>query len=358
MVNAAAKLEEICAHSVIGLTLYLGEELNLFNALAAVATEEQPATAKMVADKAGLRERYVKEWLCVATCSDLVEVDQSGEYFWIRKNDLEVLSGPNPSHYLKTLQLILHFSGMFEKIKNVFHKNGPLGTDYNDYKNLQKTIDVYSRGKFGNHFMSDFIPMIGLKEKLENEQLEVLDIGCGTGFHASLCAENFPNCTITGIDNCKEAITAAQKKENKYKNLKFYEMNAQKLPDEWTNRFDWITLFDAVHDQTRPDLCLKEIYRVLKINGTLTVIDQDSTSNVYLDKIDETKGGEKAAFSYAWSVFSCLPCGSNAPDALCLGAMWGRERALQLLKDCGWTDVKTLPLPFCKENVVYVCKKQ
>lgn len=45
-----------------------------------------------------------------------------------------------------------------------------------------------------------------------------------------------------------------ESEEKDVTNLTFMQMNAQKLEKDWTEKFDWVMIFDACHDQTRPDL--------------------------------------------------------------------------------------------------------
>ncbi|KHJ90759.1 methyltransferase domain protein [Oesophagostomum dentatum] len=88
--------------------------------------------------------------------------------------------------------------------------------------------------------------------------MECLDVGCGKGFHASFFADNFPKSNFTGVDITVESIHAAnlRRKDNgqPYNNLKFFHMDAAKLSRTWTDTFDLVTIFDACHDQMRPDL--------------------------------------------------------------------------------------------------------
>ncbi|KHJ81389.1 hypothetical protein OESDEN_18925 [Oesophagostomum dentatum] len=85
------------------------------------------------------------------------------------------------------------------------------------------------------------------------------------------------------------------------------------------------------------------------------MVEVDGTSNIYKDKQEL---GDAAALQYADSLFHCLPLGSNSEDALGLGAMWGKERAVKMLKEAGFKDVKIIPTPYFETNVLYVTKKE
>ncbi len=72
---------------------------------------------------------------------------------------------------------------------------------------------------------------------------------------------------FTGIDLSLDAVhTANQSRFEDGKSLEnaaFLQMNAQKLNSDWADKFDWVTIFDACHDQTRPDLVKWKLLIVL-----------------------------------------------------------------------------------------------
>ncbi|VDM70494.1 unnamed protein product, partial [Strongylus vulgaris] len=152
-----------------------------------------------------------------------------------------------------------------------------------------------------------------MKDRLEKGGMMCLDVGCGRGFHAALLADKFPKSNFTGIDITLEAVHMANQKRKDngqtYENLSFVQMDGAKMDEDWSDKFDLVTIFDACHDQMRPDLCLKEIHRVLKPGGIFSMIEADGTSNILKDKQEL---GDMAAVQYAYSVFHCLPTGSNS----------------------------------------------
>ncbi|KHJ80925.1 hypothetical protein OESDEN_19394 [Oesophagostomum dentatum] len=75
---------------------------------------------------------------------------------------------------------------------------------------------------------------------------------------SSFFTDRFPKSNFTGIDVTLEAVHLAnqQRKDNgqTYDNLAFIQMDGAKLDDDWSDKYDWVTIFDAAHDQMRPDL--------------------------------------------------------------------------------------------------------
>jgi ubiquinone/menaquinone biosynthesis C-methylase UbiE len=145
--------------------------------------------------------------------------------------------------------------------------------DYSSYATFYQTMDSMTISMHKPIMLDKFIPLIGLQSQLESG-IVALDVGCGSGFHVctfgrsfieflfqnmSLTAAQFPNSLFTGIDVTADAVRMATQKMNEtangtLQNAAFIEMNGQRMPEEWTEKFDWISMFDTCHDQQRPDL--------------------------------------------------------------------------------------------------------
>ena len=59
------------------LMMEVGRQAGLFEAMA----EMPPATSSAIAERAGLTERYVREWLGAMVCSRIVEYDPSARTY-------------------------------------------------------------------------------------------------------------------------------------------------------------------------------------------------------------------------------------------------------------------------------------
>uniref|UniRef100_A0A0N4ZJY0 Methyltranfer_dom domain-containing protein n=1 Tax=Parastrongyloides trichosuri TaxID=131310 RepID=A0A0N4ZJY0_PARTI len=353
------KLGGMLATSMLTLSTALALQLKVFDALGAVSSRDHPATAEEVAEKGGLKKRYVQELLSALACGDIIEVTECGTKFWMIDEKKKILVNPNSSLALSEFAELPVFGKVFEDIKEVCTKEGPLGMQYSSYTNFFSTMAAFSEALHKEHLKPKIVPLSEMEEKLEStEKTECLDVGCGSGFHVFELAQMYPNSHFTGLDITKEAIELANNKlKNKHDNLKnvtFINMDAAKMKKEWDNKFDWITIFDACHDQCRPDLSLKEIHRCLKPDGVFTMIEIKGSSNCYTDKKTDPWA---SAMLYSMSLFHCLPVGNSTEDALGLGAMWGQERAIKILKEAGFSKIDIVPTPFFSVNVMYKCKK-
>lgn len=115
--------------------------------------------------------------------------------------------------------------------------------------------------------------------------------------------------------------------------------------------FDFITTFDAVHDQARPLSVLKGIHRALKPNGTYLMQDIGGTSHVHRD-IEHPIG----TFLYTVSCMHCMTV-SLAQGGEGVGAMWGEEMTRDYLERAGFRSITTHRLAHDIQNNWYVVTK-
>ncbi|CAJ0953814.1 unnamed protein product, partial [Mesorhabditis belari] len=354
--NFKDKLQVYCTGGVVSLAVALGEKLQLFKALDAVSSPPNPATAKQVAEKAHCKERYVKEWLSCLATADLIEVDEE-ERFSISDEKRQFLIDDPCAPFVR-MQYITAFASAFDQLADLMKEVSPvLGLDYAHFDDYYRCRDVYTKSLYGKFLISRILPDVGkeIVDQMKSPGLLSLDVGCGSGFHSILMAQNFPSSTFTGIDISSSAIETAKNESRRLNltNTEFHECNAEALPENWSEKFDFITIFDACHDQMRPDKSLQEIYRVLKKEGIFAMVEIDGTGNTMEDK---KRDPEKACLYYGSSLFHCLPVGSNSSDALALGSMWGRKRAHHLLESVGFTNIQCKSLDYIS-NCLYLCTK-
>lgn len=76
------------------------------------------------------------------------------------------------------------------------------------------------------------------------------------GHLSKFLAQHFPKSNFIGVDITESAIKKAneQKTQKNVQNVELVCMDAKQLRSEWTDKFDLVLIFDACHDQCRPDL--------------------------------------------------------------------------------------------------------
>jgi len=121
-----------------------------------------------------------------------------------------------------------------------------------------------------------------LKQDIVNEFIakddKVLELGCGTGSLAILCARK--GAEVTGIDLSPKMLAIAHRKINKAgltENIKLLRMSAMDIDTTFDdNNFDVITSTLVFSEMSREEIryVLNQCLRVLKINGSLLIADE------------------------------------------------------------------------------------
>jgi SAM-dependent methyltransferase len=197
------------------------------------------------------------------------------------------------------------------------------------------------------------LPLVpGLTERLERG-IDVLDLGCGRGKAVNLMAEWFPNSTFVGVDLSEEAVAyARQEAEQKGNdNATFLAQDLSTFDeDAETSRFDLVTTFDAVHDQAKPLAMVRGIRRTLKDDGAYLAQDIKGSGHHHSDREHPI-----GPLLYTVSCMHCMTV-SLAQGGDGLGAMWGREKAIELFTKAGFGSVEVNELEHDIQNYYYVCR--
>uniref|UniRef100_A0A915KGD3 Methyltransferase domain-containing protein n=1 Tax=Romanomermis culicivorax TaxID=13658 RepID=A0A915KGD3_ROMCU len=169
----------------------------------------------------------------------LVENSNTESLFWVNPDHRNVMVKTNPTILLSGLLNMV--SGIAPKIKACFRLDGPSGTEYRDYEKLRSSNAITDNSSKQNVIkILHGIPS-SLKCKLASGHASYLDIGCGLGIQTSLLSRVYPQCICLGVDIEPSAIDKARDEypSENYPNLHFSVMDATKLPDEWTSKFDY-----------------------------------------------------------------------------------------------------------------------
>ena len=340
----SGRLVEMANHATLGLMISIGHRTGLFEAMKA-----GPMTSAELAKKAGLNERYVREWLGAMATGGIATLDRLRQRYSLPDTHAAFLGRDAANGNMAAMfQFVSVLGGVESRIVDCFRTGG--GVPYQAFDRFHEVMAEESAQTVVAALEDAIIPLVpGLAAKLE-AGLEVADIGCGSGRAINRLAALFPNSRFTGYDLSSEAVDNANREavEAGRANVEFVAVDATHLPGE--GRFDLIFTFDAVHDQAHPAVVLANIRRLLKAGGVYLMQDIDSATEV-ADNLDRPL----APFIYAISCMHCMTV-SLAQGGDGLGAAWGEQLALAMLKDAGFGEVTTHRLEHDIMNLYYVCR--
>jgi SAM-dependent methyltransferase len=331
----------------VALMISIGHRTALFDTMA----EMGPASSREIANRAGLSERYVREWLGAMVTGGIVIYDAANARYTLPPEHADFLTRrASPNNMASTCQWIAVLGAVEDEVTDAFrHGNG---VPYSAYKRFHQVMADESEQTVIAGLMDHIIPLVpGLKAALR-DGIDVLDVGCGAGGAIRVLAESFPQSRFTGFDLCDGAIGLGQREavERHLINVRLAVRDVAGM--EETDCYDLITAFDAIHDQARPDLVLANIRRALRPGGTFLMQDIGASSHLH-----ENVGHPIGPFIYTVSCMHCMSV-SLANRGMGLGAAWGKQKALEMLEQAGFHDVRVEQLEHDCLNYYYVAEKR
>jgi ubiquinone/menaquinone biosynthesis C-methylase UbiE len=351
------KMTDILNFGALNLAMAIGYRTGLFDVL---DTFESPEPLATIAEKAGLDPRYVQEWLGVMVCGEIVDLtvtDKGEDLFFLpgAHGDLIARRAGNSNLGVYTQEIPLLTTSVMETVVRRFYDGK--GVDYSRYPKFQTFMSQLADAKHRMVLVDRFLPTVDEGRLIRDlsSGIRVCDIGCAEGIALMLMAEAFPRSEFVGIDISAEAIQAAtaSARQQGFKNLIFLNLDAAGLPatGNLTRSFDYVTAFDAIHDQSRPLEALKGIYGILKPGGLFSMIDIAASSHL-LDNRKHPMG----TFLYTVSLMHCMPVGL-VNGGTGLGMMWGRQKAVAMLEAVGFEQVQVLEVPADSFNLHFFCRR-
>jgi len=342
----AGRMVGVLNEGAVALMTSIGHRTGLFDAM----SELSPSTSARVASAANLDERYVREWLGAMVVGGVVEHDpEGGTYHLPPEHAASLTRDAAPDNVAAFMQYIPILGSVEDRIVESFEHGG--GVPYSAFPRFHEVMAEDSGQTVLPALLEHILPLVpGLTGRLE-EGIDVLDVGCGSGRALNLMAREFPNSRFTGYDLSEEAIARARSEaaENGTTNVRFEVRDVSNLGE--TGGYDLITTFDAVHDQAKPAQVLKEIAGALRDAGVYLMQDIAGSSHVH-NNLDHLLG----PFLYTISTMHCMTV-SLAQDGDGLGAMWGEEKAGEMLREVGFENVEVKQLPHDFQNSYYVATK-
>ena len=345
----AERLISVLNDGALCLMTSIGHRTGLFDVMAT----GEPTTCAELAEQAGLNERYVREWLGAMVTGNIVELDAETERYRLPAEHAAWLTRNSPEGNIAVFAQYIPLLGAVEDdIVECFRKGG--GVPYSRFLRFHEVMAEDSGQTVLAALDEHILPLVeGITDRLD-AGIDVLDVGCGSGRALVHLARRFPNSRFMGIDLSDEAVRTG-KQEAKSLGLGNLSYEARDLSgfdrDAQPEAFDFVTAFDAIHDQARPRSVLKGIWRTLRPDGVFLM--QDIRASGHHDGDREHPIGP---LLYTISCMHCMTV-SLAQGGEGLGAMWGEAKARELLGEAGFRDVATHTLAHDFQNNFYVIRK-
>jgi len=295
----------------VSLLIHLGDRLGLYRAMRAAG----PLRAPALAERTGLHERWVLEWLRGNGAAGLLE--------WHPDDSFE-LTAAGAAVLVDEHESLFFAAGAFgappapdfvDDLADAFRtgrglpydRQGPAGAH-----RTERMLGPWSRLAL----VPRILPALdGVVERLEAGGT-VADVGCGAGRALLALAERFPEAQLHGYDISRHAIERAGQlvSEAGVTNVTLHLAGAEALPQGPT--YDLVLTFDCLHDMTHPQDTIEAIRRAVRPDGTWLVKDI-RCAPVARDNLKNPL----AAMMYGFSISSCMSSALSEPGGAGLGTL-------------------------------------
>jgi len=340
--RTAALAERLFRSSLAALelyTIYLGDRLGLYRALRAGG----PTTSAELAERTGTAERYAREWLEQQAAGGLLDVENPGAEAHARRYRL-------PAEHVPVLA-----------DRDDVHFQAHTGVDIvRAGRRLPQLVDAFrtgqappplawgpegraeaNRARFLNLLGSQWLPAIrDVDARLRAEPpARVADLACGTGWSSIAMGLAYLRIAVTGVDLDPDAIAAAERnavQAGVADRVTFSVTDASALGG--SGSYQLVTIFEALHDMSRPVDALRAARDLLARGGTVLVADalvQDEFT---------APAPERDRHEYGWSVVSCLPGAMGDPRTAATGAVLRASVLRRYAAEAGFAQVQVLPI--------------
>jgi ubiquinone/menaquinone biosynthesis C-methylase UbiE len=345
----AGKILTALNNGALCLMVSVGHRTGLFD----VMSQSPPASSQEIATRSGLNERYVREWLGAMVTGGVVVFDPASSHYLLPPEHAAFLTRPAAADNMAVFGQYIALMGCVEdEIVECFRKGG--GVPYEKFPRFHEVMAEDSGQSVLSSLESHILPLVpGLMKRLA-DGIRMLDAGCGRGRILIRLAELYPQSRFTGMDLSEEATRFARRKaeEAGLRNIEFVAADLSTFDTTAEPEgFDFVSTFDAVHDQAKPLNVLKGVHRTLKPDGVYLMQDISGTSHVEKD-VEHPIG----TFLYTVSCMHCMTV-SLAQGGEGLGAMWGEEKTHEYLRKAGFREITTHRLTHDIQNNWYVVTK-
>jgi 2-polyprenyl-3-methyl-5-hydroxy-6-metoxy-1,4-benzoquinol methylase len=320
--------------------VYAGDRLGLFRALA----ERGPATPAEVAEATGASPRYVREWLEQQAVTGIVTVDAPDRASDERRYTLpaghaEVLLERDSLNYMAPFVRMM--VGMARPLPSVLaaFRSGS-GVAYADYDaDFVEGQGDANRVQFVNSLAGWLAAISDVDARLRADPpARVADVACGTGWSSIAIARAYPSVHVDGFDLDEGSIRLARENLAGLGLDDRVRFDVRDAADLAGADYDVVTVFEAVHDLSRPVEVLRAVRALLAVGGSVVIADERAAETF------TAPGDDLERVFYVWSVMHCLPVGMAEQPSAATGTAMRPDTLRRYAEDAGFAEFEVLPI--------------
>jgi SAM-dependent methyltransferase len=325
----AAKIAEDLSVAYNSVQVYLGDRLGIWRALAFV----EGTTSAQLAERTGLAERYLTEWLSAQAAAGYLTYDGGTRTFTLPTEHAAVLADDSsPAALMGGFEVTAGIWAGVERLAHAFVTGEGIGWHEQDAR-VFSGVERFFRPLYMSSLLTQWLPAVdGLVTRL-HEGIRVIDVGCGLGTATLLMAEAFPRSSFVGVDYHDESIRRATYVAERAgaTNVRFEQADAHSFEG---GPYDAICFFDALHDMGDPVGALAHARERLSDGGVVFAVEPAAA-----DRLEDNLHPLGATW-FAASTALCLPGSLSQEGHAGLGAQAGSARTLDVIGQAGFASTR------------------
>jgi SAM-dependent methyltransferase len=302
--------------------MLVGDRLGLYKALA-----EGSATSAELAERSGLNERYVREWLGNQAAGGYVQYDAAADRYSLNEEQRLCLADPaGPVDLPGAYFIVEDMFRSLERTEENFRTGR--GMEWGEHHAcLFHGTERFFRAGYNANLLGSWLPALdGTVERLERGG-RAADVGCGHGASTLLMARAFPESEFIGYDYHAGSIDVARERARAaaIDNVRFEVADATGYDGR---EFDLIAFFDCLHDMADPAGAARHARSAISADGACMIVEPRAGDRV-ADNLNPV-----GRVYYGASAQICVPV-SLARNGPALGAQAGEARLRRLVVEEG-----------------------
>ena len=324
------------------MAVYLGDQLGLYRAL----RDGGPGTSSELAGRAGIDERYAREWLEQQAATGILDVDDvdaapGDRRFSLPEAYAEPLLDPtSPMSISPFGRSVVACAKVLPQLLTAFRTGG--GVPWADYgADMIESQGDFNRPWLVNSFGSEILPAIpDVHRRLAADPpARVADVACGVGWAAIAIAKAYPNVRVDGFDldavidraSAGERRSGGRRGPRDIRGARHRHRRRRHVRRRRDHR-GGPRHVPAGRRPRRDPPCPRP--------GGVALIADEKTADRFTAPADDT---ERAY--YGFSVFTCLPATMTERPTAAIGTVIRESTMRDLATDAGFTRVDRLDEP-------------
>ena len=325
------------------MSVYMGDRLGLYRAL----RDGGPATSAELASRAGIDERYAREWLEQQAVTDILDVDDGGAPADRRRYELPaafaapLLDLDSPISIAPLARSVVACAKVLPELLEAYRTGG--GVDWADYgPDMIEAQGDFNRPWLRSSFGTEILPAIpAIHDRLTADPpARVADVACGVGWAGIAIAAAYPGVRVDGFDLDAASIELARANaESAGVTDRVTHALRDTADPAAAGQYDLVVVIEAIHDLNRPIEVLSAIRAMLRPGGSALIADE-RTEDAFT-----APGSETERIYYGFSLFTCLPAAMTSRPTAATGTVMRADTMRSYAEAAGFTGFERLDEP-------------